>query len=215
MSVSDKPEFILETTLDCLSETLDISCSWVHLAGKTGKNPNLVSQRNFTEDIFHEMTRMNKSHPVFKEVVGLGNRIVIPNLSLDGAYSMGAFEKAGFFSLVAVPITTYKVLGILGVADKKKRRFGNDFAQLLSVIGNLVGVSLTRITVPQESPPEKVQPPRFSEAEHPASRTKQMRETAADGDSEYHDSKQDLVNEKLEIFNRHAQKMGRFRRHHK
>ena len=105
------------------------------------------------------MTHMNKDHPLFREVLGLGNRIVIPNLCMDGAYGMSVFEKAGFCSLVAVPITTYKVLGILGAADGKKRRFSNDIAQLLSVIASLIGVSLTKTNIMQKVLPERIELP--------------------------------------------------------
>jgi transcriptional regulator with GAF, ATPase, and Fis domain len=241
LSVSDKQEFIVETALDSLMETLDIHCSWIQLSGQSGTNPYLASQRNFTEDILHDMTHMDKAHPLFLEVLGMGNRIVIPDLSLDGAYGMSAFEKAGFCSLVAVPITTYKVLGILGAADKKKRRFGNDIAQLLSTIASLVGVSLTKTGIAQKSLPEKNRSPMpseplethvapvteyddvvFSENVRPvdieADPETEIEHRSADNvitgrDATYHTGRG--ADGKTEAFIRHARKMGRFREQHK
>jgi hypothetical protein len=191
--------------------------------------------------MLHGMTHMSKDHPLFREVLGLGNRIVIPNLLMDGAYGMSVFEKAGFCSLVAVPITTYKVIGILGAADKKKRRFGNDIAQLLSVIASLVGVSLTKTGMMQPVLPEKTQVPDVPN-------TKPDTDIASDvlNDSiPHHEKSQPVENEtipektrdilpdedavapaktiprvtrntdkKTVAFIRHAHKMGRFREQH-
>lgn len=187
------------------------------------------------------MTHMSKDHPLFREVLGLGNRIIIPNLCMDGAYGMSVFEKAGFCSLVAVPITTYKVLGILGAADKKKRRFGNDIAQLLSVIASLVGVSLTKTSIMQPVLPEKTKMPGELKAESATDSTPCIlddtapyRETIRPVDNETTPEKaicllpdDDTVagrktgrhvthdtDEKTEAFIRHTRKMGRFREQH-
>ena len=188
------------------------------------------------------MTHMNKDHPLFQEVLGMGNRIVIPNLSLDGAYGLSVFEKAGFYSLVAVPITTYKALGILGAADEKKRKFSSDIAQLLSVIASLVGVSLTKTSIMQKALPEKTGKPAEPEpyidtetkldiTEDPLAHHETVQpvdiEVAPEKEPEYRpadgipaDRKPTRrairnVEEKTEAFSRHARKMGRFREYHK
>jgi len=188
------------------------------------------------------MTHMNKDHPLFREVLGLGNRIVIPNLSLDGAYGMSVFEKAGFCSLVAVPITTYKVLGILGAADIKKRRFGNDIAQLLSVIASLVGVSLTKTTIMQKELSEKTVAPvklesRIETNTGPETMDDAVirreigaplgNDTVTNREPGYHIGNDMITNrvtrhrignttdEKLGAFGKHARKMGKFKEQHK
>ena len=66
---------------------------------------------------------------------------------MDNRYGMEFFKKAGFSSLIAVPIVTYKVLGIIGAAYREKRGFSNDFSQLFSVIANLVGMALNRTMI--------------------------------------------------------------------
>jgi hypothetical protein len=222
-------------------ETLDIHCSWIQLSGQSGTNPYLASHRNFTEDMLHDMTHMNKDHPLFIEVLGMGNRIVIPNLFLDGAYGMSAFERAGFCSLVAVPITTYKVIGILGAADEKKRRFGNDIAQLLSVIASLVGVSLTKTSTPQTVQPEttlpsvSLEPLETNIAPETATDTAVQSETVQPDnieanieneienrytddvvtDQEVVDRTTRNIDEKTDGFISHTRKMSRFREQHK
>lgn len=76
--------------------------------------------------------------------MGLGNRVVIRNLSKNVNYGMEMFEEAGFHSLIAVPIMTYKVLGIMGVAYRSRKKFDNEFPQLIAVIASLVGMALNK-----------------------------------------------------------------------
>jgi hypothetical protein len=201
------------------------------LSDQAGKKPYLASHRNFTEEMLHDMTRMSRNHPLFREVLGLGNRIIIPNLNMDGAYNMTVFEKAGFSSLVAVPITTYKVIGILGVADKKKKKFGNDIAQLLAIVATLVGVSVTKNSIAQEVLPGKtgpaVEPGPDTNAEEPGPTINAVEpEPATNIDSsqnsdigempveETFSPTSNITEEKMDIFSRHVRKMDRFRERH-
>ncbi|MFC1913850.1 GAF domain-containing protein [Chloroflexota bacterium] len=145
----------MEAALDSLTQVLGTDCSWIQLAKPVNNELKLISSRNFTHEIHHEMSQMDINHYFVKEVVGLGNRVIIPNLSMDGSYGMAVFEKAGFYSLVAVPITTHKILGIIGAAYKSRKRFSNDFPQLLAVIANLIGMALKKNVIAENKiPPE-------------------------------------------------------------
>ena len=104
----------------------------------------LVSSRNFTHEMHNEMAQMDINHHYGKEVVGLGNRIIIPDLGKYGSHGLSVFERAGFRSMIAVPITTYKVLGIMGAAYRRKTESSTEFFQLFTVIANLVGMALNR-----------------------------------------------------------------------
>jgi hypothetical protein len=160
------------------------------------------------------MSHINRKHPLFKEVMGLGNRILIPNLNMDGVYGMTAFEQAGFCSLAAVPITTYKVLGILGVADKKKRKFGNDFVQLLAVIASMIGVSLTKTAVTQKILPEYTS---VTETSIPDTSTYETRDIES-GPVPPAKANSPIIErneERPDPFSKHVRKMGRFRKQHK
>lgn len=132
---------------------MGIDCSWIQLANSVSKELFLASCRNFTPKMHREMARMDLDHYCGKEVVGLGNRIIIPNLSRDGSYGMAMFERAGFRSLIVVPIKTYKVLGILGAAYRERTKFSKDYSQLFTVIANLVGMALNKNTIIEHARP--------------------------------------------------------------
>lgn len=155
LSLTDKNNLIVESALDSLSENLGVDCSWVQLTNTVSNELYLASSRNFTQEIRREMAQMDINHYLAQEVVGLGNKIVIPYLSMDGSYGMSVFEEAGFQSLIAVPITTYKVLGIMGAAYRIKRKLDNDFSELFAVIANLLGMALNKDTMTEHAiPPE-------------------------------------------------------------
>lgn len=112
----------------------------------------MVSFRGFTPEIQREMALMNMNHCFGREIVGLGHKIIITNLSRDGSYGMAMFERAGFCSLIAVPIMTYKLHGIMGAAYRDRKRFSNDFSQLLAVIANLLGMALNKCLLKEQTP---------------------------------------------------------------
>jgi hypothetical protein len=142
--MTNNRNFVVEAALDSLAENLDIDCSWIQVTGPLSQYPHLASFRNFTDDIHHEMSRIDRRNYFIDEVVGLKNKIVVPRLNNNDAPILSVFRKAGFRSLIAVPITTYKVLGIMGVAYRKKRTFSKDYINLFVVISNLVGMALNK-----------------------------------------------------------------------
>lgn len=155
MSLTDKYNLIIEAALDSLSETLGIDCSWIHLVNPGSDELHLASFRNFTPEIQHEMAQIDMNHYFAREVVGLQNKITIPYLSADNNSAITMFRRAGFGSLIAVPITTYKVLGILGAAYRRRRKFNDDFSQLFAVIANLVGMALNKNTITEHTMPSE------------------------------------------------------------
>ena len=142
--MTNNHSFVVETALDSLAENLNIDCSWIQVTSPFSQYPHLASFRNFTDEIHHEMSRIDLNNYFIEEVVGLGNKIVVPSLNMQDAHILAIFRKAGFRSLISVPITTYRVLGIMGVAYRKKRTFSKDYINLIVLISNLVGMALSK-----------------------------------------------------------------------
>ena len=142
--MTDNHNFVVETALDSLEDNLSIDCSWIQVTSPFSQYPHLASFRNFTDEIHHEMSRIDLNNYFIEQIVGLGNKIVVPNLNMKGAHILTVFKKAGFHSLIAVPITTYKVMGIMGVAFRKKRSFSKDYINLIALVSNLVGMALSK-----------------------------------------------------------------------
>jgi GAF domain-containing protein len=175
----------------------------------------LVSSRGFTNEIQREMTLMNMNHYFGNEIVGLGHKIIIPNLSQDGSHGMAIFERAGFRSLIAVPIMTYKIHGTMGAAYRDRKRFSHDFPQLLVVIANLLGMALSKCmpeeqTIETEDRLQRNNTPRTKVSKKG---TIQEKDTIANEVVDINCTPQN--EDRNKIFQIHADKMSAFRKSHK
>jgi len=128
--------------LDTLSVIFKADCCWVQLADTGGDRLPLAASLGFTEYMKREMNLLDRNHRFSHEVIGMGRKVVIPRLNRDGKYNIPIFRKSGFRSLLAVPIMTYRIHGILGMAFRSRMKFNEDFIQLLGVIASLIGMSL-------------------------------------------------------------------------
>lgn len=146
LALNNRPKLLLGATLDTLAEVFKADCCWVQLADTGGDSLPLVASLGFTPDMKREMNMLDQNHRFSHEIVGQGHKIIIPSLNRDGKYNIPIFEKSGFLSLLAVPIMTYRIHGILGMAFRSKRTLNKDFTQLFDVIANLIGMSLHKST---------------------------------------------------------------------
>ena len=213
--MTEQHNLIVEAALDSVTETIAKDCSWIQLAKPVSNELNLVSSRNFTHEIRHEMSQMDMNHYLVKEVVGLGNRVIIPNLSMDGSYGMAMFEKAGFYSLIAVPITTHKILGIMGAAYKSRKRFSNDFPQLLAVIANLIGMALNKNVIAENNKPPEDSLKSSSELNMKTNSKVEAEEGSAIIDQKAGINCIRQVEDEPEAFQEHIRNMSAFRKSHK
>ncbi|MFC2032970.1 GAF domain-containing protein [Chloroflexota bacterium] len=142
--MTNEPQQLLEMALDTLLEKLKVDCCWIQLIDMENQRLSLVAHRGFTPDMKLQIVSSNLESSLGMRVAGLGQKIIIPDLNKDGVYGLSAFQQAGYVSLLTVPIETYRIHGIIGVASSNKQHFDKEFAELLSVIGGLVGMALNK-----------------------------------------------------------------------
>jgi len=130
--------------LDALSEVLNTDSCWIQWFGEDNSKLPLAACCGFTLEMRQGMASVNLEHRFGKEIAGLGHKILIPDLGRDGKYDIPVFERSGYSSLAAVPIMTYRIHGILGIAYRNKTSFSKDFAGLLAVIAGLIGMALNK-----------------------------------------------------------------------
>jgi hypothetical protein len=94
-----------------------------------------------------KITAMGLNDDFAGQIIGMGNKIVIPDLSNDGAYGLSAFHAAGYKWVAAVPLMTYRCWGLLGTASKNKKLLDKDTAELIMVIGGLIANGLSKALV--------------------------------------------------------------------
>jgi len=205
--------------MDTLKTALRIECCWLQLISAGSDRLTLAAAHGFTPDMMQEMAAMDLGHPFTREIVSVGNKISITDLNRTGNYHLSTFTRAGYRSLMAVPIMTYKVHGIMGVAFRSRKRFDRDYTEMLTVIANLIGMAVNKSRLsrqdwnrqemtgagnplPPESSPESTDP-----ASHPA-----PERGPVSNNSQLH---QNETGKDEKPFHDHARQMRVFRKNHK
>ncbi|OGO07377.1 MAG: hypothetical protein A2Y92_01335 [Chloroflexi bacterium RBG_13_57_8] len=152
LSLSNEPQKLINMTLDTLSQTLGIECCWVQVINAGKRSLDMAAGRGFTRQMQAEMAEMDMRHGFTRQLVGLGDEIVIPNLSHDGLYGLDSFRAAGYRWLIAAPLLTYRVHGVLGVASRQKNILRKDTADLVMVVAGLIGNALTKAGLSRQPP---------------------------------------------------------------
>ena len=142
-------------TLDTISRELKADCCWVQLMNPESDHLPLVASLGFSPDMKRGMNNLEKDHLFTHEIIGLGHNIVISSLSRDGRYDIPFFAESGYKSLLAVPIMTYRIHGILGIAYRSRVKLSEEFTQLITVIANLLGMALHKSNVNTQRLPKK------------------------------------------------------------
>jgi signal transduction protein with GAF and PtsI domain len=136
--------------LDTLTQVLKTECCWVQTISARKRTLALAAQRGFSQEMKAEMASLDINHRFSEQIIGLGNEIVIPDLANDGVYGFSSFRKAGFKWLVAAPLMTYRVHGVLGIASRNKKRLSKETADLTKVIAGLIGTALNKAWLSQK-----------------------------------------------------------------
>lgn len=217
LSLTNEPDKLIDMALDTLSRVLNIECCWIQTINLKKQTLSLAASRGFNRQIKQEMASVDISHSFGEQVIGLGHKIVIPNLSSDGVYGLSSFRAAGYKWLVAVPLMTYRVQGVLGIASRQKRRYHKEFAGLAMVVASLIGTALDKARLSRKStvPEERVTVPR-EETDRPAKTTDEPPPAAkkpSDGTTPPPEKQKAVPGD--DVFHKHARKMEKFRRSHR
>jgi hypothetical protein len=138
-------------SLDTISQVLKAECCWIQTTN-SGKGPlSLVAHRGLSPEMEAEIAAMAIDHDFSEVVIGTGQKIVIPDLSHDGKYGLSSFGSAGYRWLIAVPLLTYRVFGLMGVASRYKKHFQKETPELARVIGGLIASALNKAELSHKS----------------------------------------------------------------
>jgi len=204
-------------TLDTLSQVLKTECCWVQTYDTRKRILSLAAYRGFSPEMKHEIVRMDINHRFSKQIIGLGNAIVIPDLTNDGLYGLSSFPDAGLKWMVAAPLMTYRVHGILGIASRNKKRFYKQTSDLTKVIAGLIGTALNKAWLAQKSPASE-KPATASDKKNPGSPSKPqvIKPAPSDESAASNPSPDKPATKAVEgTFHKHARKMKSFRSSHR
>jgi hypothetical protein len=204
--------------LDTLSQVLKIECCWIQTINeRKHKRLLLAAERGFSDKMRLEVSSMDTSHGFSNQIIGLGHNIVIPDLYNDGVYGLSSFRTAGYRWLVAAPLMTYRVHGILGIASRDKKLLHKETADLVMVIAGLIGTALNKTylfqkSVTQEKPVDSMEKEIKEDSAKPDLESRVHTDTSASPHSAS-DKKSAMPAEG--VFKSHTRKMDKFRESHR
>jgi len=152
LSLTNEPDKLVNMVLDTLSQVLKIECCWIQtINDRKHTQLLLAAERGFSDKMRLEVSSMDTTHGFTERIIGLGHNIVIPDLYNDGVYGLSSFRTAGYRWLVAAPLMTYRVHGVLGIASRDKKLLHKETADLVMVIAGLIGTALNKTYLFQKS----------------------------------------------------------------
>jgi len=203
--------------LDTLSRVLEIECCWIQtISDRKHKKLLLAAEHGLSPEMRREIASVDMSHNISEQIIGLGHKIIIPDLANDGLYGLPSFRTAGYKWLVAVPLMTYRVHGILGAASRHRKRLKKDTADLIMVIAGLIAASLSKTYLSSKpSGAEKPANAPAREVKEELIPTGKKPEAAADVTAPASTQPGKHAKRSDGAFHSHARKMETFRKSHR
>ena len=121
-------------TLETLSRTLDIECGWIQMISAENSSLELVAHQGFHFKERLENVILDVSDIYHREIIGLGNSLIIPNLRRNDTYNFSTLNNMGYRWLVAVPMRNHRLAGVMSLASRKKRKINGDFGEFMAAV---------------------------------------------------------------------------------
>jgi len=154
LSIANSPKLVLEMTLETLSHTLEIECSWIQLMSSGKSDLELAAHYgfNFMERLENIISDVDDAYQ--REIIGLGNSLIIPNLQRNNPYDTSTLNRMGYQWLVAVPMRNHRLAGVMSLASRKKRKINDDFGEFMEAIAGLAIMTYEKISEKLVEPEE-------------------------------------------------------------
>jgi signal transduction protein with GAF and PtsI domain len=153
LSLTNEPDKLANMSLDTLTQVLGVDCCWIQTIGdKKHQKLILAAERGFSADMLREIGEMDLGHCFSEQVIGLGHKIIIPDLNNDGLYGIPSFRSNGYRWMVAVPLMTYRAYGILGTASRNRKLLKKETPELIMTLAGLIAASLSKANLTHKPP---------------------------------------------------------------
>lgn len=138
-------EDILDSTLEKVLEVMRIETGAIALVNGQTKELTFTVHRGFPEELLHEAGSLKPGQGLTGRAAQSGEPILVEDISVEADLSkieLG-MKGEGFRSFACIPLRAKeKVLGVMDIASHALRQFSSQDVELLTSIGNQIGVAL-------------------------------------------------------------------------
>ncbi len=144
-------EHVLRATLDTILEVISIKAGWIQLLDETNGETKLAVQRGFSPEMVQTADFVRLGERIMRQSPQPSQPGMAANVATDPRLTLEP-ESASLQGLAAVPIKSKdNVLGVLGVVNHSGRQLGPRRMQLLTTVGNQLGVAIENVRLARQA----------------------------------------------------------------
>ena len=134
---------VMNTALDKALELLGMEAGEVWLWDESAQEMVMASHSGLFPEAFKEITRFKRGVGFPGLVAATGEPFVCPDISTEERFIRNAVRKAGIRFLACVPLKAKgKVVGALDLATRESRQLTPRELQLMTSVGNQIGIAI-------------------------------------------------------------------------
>lgn len=134
---------LLGSSIDSLISMIRVDAALVFLMDGEAGELAIAAHRGVSDEFAQSISRVKLGEGFNGKVVQSGEPLFVEDVSQDPSVTKMAVVKEGIRSQLIVPLKSKgKVVGTLCVAARGRRRFRRDEVELLTAIGNQIGVAV-------------------------------------------------------------------------
>ncbi len=145
VSQSLKLEEILNTSLEKVREVMRVEAGAIALVDEKSRKLAFNAHLGFREELMRKANSLKVGQGLTGRAAESGKPILAEELSQEAGLSEfeTGMKESGFCSLACIPLRSKeKVLGVMDIASQRVRHFSPQDVELLTSIGNQIGVAI-------------------------------------------------------------------------
>jgi PAS domain S-box-containing protein len=142
---------ILDNALDKVLEVMDLDIGWIYLLDARNQTLRLSVTRGMSPRVAAAIDDVKMGEGLNGRVAASGEPLLIDDVSLDPRLTRQAIRDERIRTAAFVPLQSkHRVLGTLGVGSRALRRLNRSEMEILTAIGNQIGVAVENARLYQE-----------------------------------------------------------------
>jgi len=142
---------ILNYSIDSIIEIMNADAVLIFLLNKEVGELVLQAHRGVSDSFVSRIDRLKSGEGLNGMVAETGEPAIVKDASMDDRLTKMAVREEGIRSQIIVPLKSKgKVMGTICVAMRKRRQFNQDEVELLTALGNQIGVAVENARLYEE-----------------------------------------------------------------
>ena len=151
LAQAEKPEDILPTAIEIVSDVMEIEVVLIYTLDARSRELELSAYRGVPSEFARGVDRMKLGEGFNGRVAETGEPMMVADAAEDPRLSREVVRRERLRAQLVVPMKSRgQVVGTICVATREKREFRTDEMELLTAIGNQIGIAIDKASLYEE-----------------------------------------------------------------